>query len=43
MLLGFGYLYKFVFFLTLKKKTENNKLKKKPVDQNFVILFFCFA
>ena len=51
MLLGFGYLYKFVMFYFCvfkkkkkKKKWEINKFKKKLVGQNFVILFvfFCF-
>ena len=50
MLLGFGYLYKFVMFYFCvfkkkkKKKGEINKFKKKLVGQNFVILFvfFCF-
>ena len=40
MLLGFGYLYKFViFYFLFFSKVENNRLKKKPVGQNFVILF----
>ena len=40
MLLGFGYLYKFViFYFLFFSKAENNRLKKKPVGQNFVILF----
>ena len=52
MLLRCGYLYKFVMFflfvclfvlLLFFQKAENNRLKKKPVDQNFVILFFIFA
>ena len=38
MLLGFGYLYKFVIFFSLFFfKAENNIFKKKPVGQNFVI------
>ena len=45
MLFGFGYLYKFVmfyfFFFFFKKKQKIIDLKK-PVGQNFVILFFCF-
>ena len=40
MLLGFGYLYTFVAFF---QKAENNRLKKKQVGLNFVILFFCFC
>ena len=42
MLLGFGYLYKFVtfYFLSFFQKTENNRLKK-TLGQNFVTLFFC--
>ena len=45
MLLGFDYLYNSVmfYFLLFSQKAENNKLKKKPVDQIFVILFFCFC
>ena len=40
MLLGFGYLYKFViFYFLFFSKAENNRLNKKPVGQNFVILF----
>ena len=43
MLLGFGYFYKFVmFYFLLFSKTENNRLKKEPVGQNFVIFFFFF-
>ena len=40
MFLGFGYLYVcyVVFFL---QKAENNRFKKKPVGQDFVILCFC--
>ena len=41
MLLGFGYLCKFVMFSYFFQKAENNRLKK-AVGQNFVILFFCF-
>ena len=43
MLLGFGYLYKFIFYYYyFFQKAENSRLKKKPVGQNFVI-FFCFC
>ena len=43
MLLGFGCLYKFVmFYFFFFQKAENNRLKKKPVGKNFVILIFCF-
>ena len=44
MLLSFGYLYKFAKFLFFFffQKAQNNRLKKKPVSQNFVILFFGF-
>ena len=43
MLLGFGYLYKFVMFYFLFL-FEKQKIidKKKTVGQKFVILFFCF-
>ena len=41
MIPGFGYLYVcYVFFL---QKAENDRLKKKPVGQNFEILFFSFC
>ena len=50
MPLVFAYLYKFavfrvffVFFFLLFfffQKAENNRLKQKPIDHNFVILFF---
>ena len=43
MHLGFGCFYKFAMFYFLLfffQKAENNRLKK-PVGQNFVILFFC--
>ena len=45
MLPGFGYLYKFVMFYYIYffQKAENNRLKKKSVRQNFVILFFLFC
>ena len=40
MLLGSGYLYKFVMFFSYSfQKAENNRLKK-PLTQNYVILFF---
>ena len=44
MLLGFGYLYKFVmyYFFFFPKKQEAIDYKK-PVVQNFVILFFGFC
>ena len=45
MLLGLGYFYKFVMFYFLfffSQKAESNRFKKKPVVQNFVILFFKF-
>ena len=45
MLLGLGYFYKFVMFYFLfffLKKQKVIDLKKKPVVQNFVILFFKF-
>ena len=43
MLLGFGYLYKFIFYYYyFFQKAENSRLKKKPVGQSFVI-FFCFC
>ena len=42
--LGFGYLYKFVMFISyFFQKAENNRFKKKQVDQNFAILFFIFV
>ena len=40
MLLGFGYLYKFVmlhFFFF--QKAESNRLKKKPIGQNFITFY----
>ena len=45
MLLGFGYLYNFVmfYFFLFFQKAENNRFKKIPVGQNFVILFLDFA
>ena len=44
MLLGYGYLYKFLmlyFFIFFFKKQKIID-KKKPVGQNFVISFFLF-
>ena len=32
-----------MFYLFFLQKAENNRFKKKPVGQNFVILFFVFA
>ena len=44
MLLGFGYFYKFfMFYFFFSQKAENNSLKKKPVAQNFVMLYFWFT
>ena len=40
MLLGFGCLY--VCYFLFLQKAENNRLKKNPVGQNFVIIFFFF-
>ena len=44
MLLGFGYLYKFVMFylFIFFKKQKIIDFEKKTVGQKFVILFFCF-
>ena len=45
MPLGACYLYKFVkfylFIYLFIQKVKNNRLKKKPIGQNFVLLFFC--
>ena len=43
MLLGLGYLYVYYVLFLFLKKLENNRLKRSPVGQNFVILFFCFC
>ena len=43
MLLGFGYLLSLCFISYFFCKAENNRLKKKSVGQNFVILFFVFV
>ena len=43
MVLGFGYLYVCYVYLFFLQKAENNRFKKKPVGQNFVISFFCFC
>ena len=47
MLIGFGYLYKFVMFyfslFFFFQKAEDNRLKKNPAAQKFVKLFFCFC
>ena len=43
MLLGLGYLHKFVmFYLSFFKKQKTIDLKK-PVRQNFVILYYFFV
>ena len=44
MLLGFGYYISFLCFVSyFFQEAENNRLKKKLVGQNLVILFFCFC
>ena len=46
MLLGFGYLHKFVmlyFLLFCFSKKQKIIGLKKTVGQNFVTLFFCFC
>ena len=49
MLLGFSHLYNFVIFISVffvlfffVQKTENNRLKTKPVGQNFGNIIFLF-
>ena len=49
MLLGFSHLYNFVLFyfcffcfVFFVQKTENNRLKTKPVGQNFGNIIFLF-
>ena len=43
MLLGLGYLYVYYVLFPFLQKVENDRLKRSPVGQNFVILFSCFC
>ena len=43
MLLGFGYLYKFVVFCFFFQKAENNRFKKIQLAKILQYYFFVFA